>query len=233
MRIALISDIHANLQALTKALAVIERSNIDEIYCLGDIVGYGANPNECIELVRSHARFCVMGNHDLAAVDLSVANAFTKHGRVAARWTHKILTPENMQYLRSLPYRIEQNDWTLVHAGPFHPEAWEYVLSLASAQRQFSAFTTPLCFIGHTHVPMVCGEDLQTFVFKKNLRFLINVGSVGQPRDGNPQISFGIFDRDNWCYQNVRAEYDTAAAARAITEAGLPSALALRLFLGQ
>lgn len=233
MRVAILSDIHANLQALTKALAIVDRSQIDEIYCLGDIVGYGAHPNECVSLIRERARYCILGNHDLAGLDVSFARHFNKPGRLAASWTHKVLTKENCDYLRSLPYSIALKSCTLVHASPDRPEAWQYILSLPAAEKQFEHFSTPLCFIGHTHVPFVCGEDLRTFTFKPGMRFLINVGSVGQPRDGNPQLSFGIFDFDAHIYLHVRSDYDIASAAAAIAKAGLPPILASRLYLGQ
>ena len=233
MRVAILSDIHSNLQALTKALSIVDRSRIDEVYCLGDIVGYGANPNECVSLVRNRAKYCVLGNHDLAAIDTSHADYFTKPGRTAAEWTHKILTHDNMEYLISLPYSIQKENFTLVHASPLDPQNWEYVLSLQIAQKQFAAFTTQLCFIGHTHVPSICGENLRTFSFKKNMRFLINVGSVGQPRDGSPQLSLGIFDTETWSYENIRSDYDVRGASKAILDSRLPPGLASRLFQGQ
>lgn len=233
MRVAILSDIHSNLQALTKAFSIIDRSRIDKVYCLGDVVGYGGNPNECIALIRSRAKHCVLGNHDLASLDTSQANYFTKPGRIAAAWTQKTLTSENSDFLSSLPYSIQTEDFTLVHASPLEPQIWEYVLSLQIAKKQFQAFTTQLCFIGHTHVPSVCGENLRTFSFKKDMRFLINVGSIGQPRDGNPQLSFGIFDTETWAYQNIRSNYDIQAASKAILDRGLPSVLANRLFQGQ
>jgi predicted phosphodiesterase len=232
MRVAILSDIHSNLQALTKALALIDRAKVDELYCLGDIVGYGGNPNECVDLVRTHATLCVLGNHDLAATDTSHAHYFTKPGRLAAEWTHRVLTPGNMEFLSSLPYKLQSEYFTLVHASPLEPQQWEYVLSLQIAQKQFAAFTSEICFLGHTHVPSICGENLRTFSFKKNMRFLINVGSVGQPRDGNPQLSFGIFDTESWSYKNIRADYDISGASQAIMEHRLPLSLASRLNQG-
>jgi predicted phosphodiesterase len=233
MRVAILSDIHSNLQALTRALALLDRSNIDHIYCLGDIVGYGANPNECLDLIRSLATHAVLGNHDLAALDPSQASYFTKPGRIAAEWTHGTLTKENATYLESLPLRIETELCTLAHASPLLPEEWEYITSLSKAEKQFTAFTTQLCFIGHTHVPSLIGENLKTFVFKPGVRFLINVGSVGQPRDGNPLLSFGILDTEAWTYKNIRAEYDVRGASQSIRESGLPSVLGKRLYQGQ
>ncbi len=233
MRIAVISDIHSNEHALRKALSIIDKSAIDELYCLGDIVGYGAFPNECINLIRERATHCVLGNHDLAAIDPSFADYFTKAGRVAAHWTHSTLLDKNVEYLKSLPYTITTDLCTLAHAGPANPQEFEYVQSLQVAEQQFGAFASQLCFIGHTHIPTICGENLRTFVFKNGMRFLINVGSIGQPRDGNPQLSFGIFDTALWKYQNVRADYDVEGASRAILDCGLPPILGKRLFQGQ
>jgi predicted phosphodiesterase len=232
MRIAILSDIHSNIQALQKAFQFIDRSTVNQIYCLGDIVGYGANPNECVDLIRSRAALCVLGNHDLAALDPRHASYFTKPGRVAAEWTHTKLTKENSDYLASLPYTANTEHCTLVHASPAMPQEWEYINSVQKAEQQFCAFSTPICFIGHTHVPVLLGENLKTLVFKRGMRFLINVGSVGQPRDGNPQLSFGILDTELWSYRNIRLDYDIRGASQAIAENGLPSVLGKRLSQG-
>jgi len=232
MRIAVLSDIHSNLQALTQAFEVIDASNVDKIYCLGDIVGYGANPNECIDLIRQRARAVVRGNHDMAIADVELSKRLSKPGRAACEWTRKTLTEENYQYLSSLPFLLARQEFTLVHASPLTPERWIYVHSLDVAGKQFKAFSTPICFIGHTHVPAVCGEDLHTFEYKHGSRCIINVGSIGQPRDMNPKLSFGIMDFATGEYQNVRAEYDINAAAAAIRAAKLPGILAKRLFNG-
>lgn len=232
MRIAILSDIHSNLQALIKALSTIDELRVDEVHCLGDIVGYGGNPNECVNLVRKRVVKCVLGNHDLASLDTSHAEHFTKHGKIAAEWTHNVLIKENSDYLAKLPYRLESELLTLVHANPAEPQDWGYITSLEDAEPQFEHFKTPLCFIGHTHIPFLCGDDLKTFLLKKQTRFLVNVGSVGQPRDGNPQLSFGLLDTEAWTYENIRANYDIPGAADAIIENGLPPSLARRLFNG-
>jgi predicted phosphodiesterase len=232
MKIAIVSDIHSNLQALTKTFEIIDQSGVDEVYCLGDIVGYGANPNECLSLVRQRATKVVLGNHDLASVDTSEAKYFTKHGRIAAEWTHGVLMAENTQFISNLPYRLELPRLTLVHANPAAPEQWGYVVTLEDAEPQFEHFRTELCFIGHSHIPFICGEDLKSFDLTKDVRFLINVGSVGQPRDGNPHLSFGVLDTEAWSYQNVRAEYDVKGAAQAILDNNLPRFLADRLVRG-
>ena len=232
MRIAVISDIHSNLQALESTLDYVHSLHVDALYCLGDIVGYGGNPNECVELVRREAIFVVRGNHDQATYDPSMLDSFSKAGRSSAEWTREMLSMENREYLASLPLRLEVGRCTLAHSSPSNPERWEYVVTLDIAERQFEQFTTPICFIGHTHFPMVCGEDLETFDFKQGQRFLINVGSVGQPRDHNPQLGFGFLDTTTWEYRNIRLDYDAEKAARAIKAAGLPRFFAKRLLQG-
>ncbi|MEW6511266.1 MAG: metallophosphoesterase family protein [Bacteroidota bacterium] len=232
MRIAIISDIHSNLQALKAAFSRIDAEGIKEVYCLGDIVGYGGNPNECVASVRERCSYVVLGNHDLAAIDTTQAEYFTAPGRTAAIWTNGTLATEHRDFLANLPMKCVEDSCTLVHASPDSPGGWQYVLSLQIARRQFDHFTTDLCLIGHTHVPAVCGEDLKTFVFKRGMRFIVNVGSVGQPRDGNPQLSFGILDTEAWTYENIRADYDIEGAAAAILKAGLPPVLAARLSQG-
>lgn len=232
MRIAILSDIHSNLQSLTKAFSIIDELKVDKVYCLGDIVGYGGNPNECLSLVRKRAAACVLGNHDLGAIDTSQAEYFTRPGRTAAQWTNSVLSDDNKDFLSKLPYRAQVGQLTLVHANPAEPTEWTYITSLEDAALQFPHFETDLCFIGHTHIPSVCGEDLKTFQLKKGVRSLVNVGSVGQPRDGNPQLSFGMLDTEVWNCEIIRVDYDIRGAADAILKNGLPPFLADRLFKG-
>ncbi|TAK61104.1 MAG: metallophosphoesterase [Bacteroidetes bacterium] len=233
MRIAIISDIHANLEALTTALEIIEKRDITEIICLGDIVGYGANPNECMELVLRHTSSIVLGNHDEAAVNLAAAEYFNPYARIAAEWTNSILTERNKEILSRSPYLIERHDILFVHASPYQPEWWYYILSPANAQKNFHYFKQSLCFVGHSHVPAVYCEDDRTTVVSKEKRFIVNVGSIGQPRDHVPKLSFGIFDTGTWRYENIRASYDITTAANKIYDAGLPSVLAERLYEGK
>jgi len=229
MRIAVISDIHSNLQALEKGLRLIDQLKVDEIHCLGDIVGYGGNPNECVKLVRARCVSVVKGNHDLATVDMTYSDFHPEMGKISNAWTLKVLSPENRRYLAWLPFRHIAEDCTFVHASPESPYDWEHVSSVEAISRQFAHFSTPVFFVGHTHVPGVFGEDLRSFTLKRGLKFIVNVGSVGQPRDGNPQLSFGILDTAWWTYENIRDNYDIKGAADAITSAGLPRMLAERL----
>jgi len=233
MRIAIISDIHANLQALSTALEIIKDQRVDEIICLGDVVGYGANPNECVDIVRRQCGVVLMGNHDAASVDLAQANSFTAHAYVAAEWTHKALTLESTRFLRDLPLTHVREDILFVHASPMMPESWTYIFGEIDATFAFRYFKEKICFIGHSHFSGVFSERGGETVVNRSDRFIVNVGSVGQPRDGNPKLSFGIFDTAQWTYENVRADYDVAAAREKIVMAGLPPALGNRLLKGR
>ncbi len=233
MRIAIISDIHSNLEGLQKAVEVIRKSSIDEIICLGDIVGYGANPNECLDLVREITPHILLGNHDEASVDPDKTEHFNPLARIAAEWTGNTLTEKNREFIEQLPFTLERHGVTFVHSSPYEPAEWHYILSPADAQFNFSAFTTAICFVGHTHVPDIFCEDIWTRDVVAGKRFLVNVGSVGQPRDNNWQLSFGIFDVEKWTYKNIRSEYDAKTASEKIKKAGLPRALADRILVGR
>jgi predicted phosphodiesterase len=232
VRLAIISDIHANLEALTRAIEVIDTEHVDDIVCLGDIVGYGANPNECLDIVRARCSTILLGNHDAAAVDLSVANQFTLNAQLSAIWTFGMLTEENKTYLRSLGPTEARGEVLLAHASPFEPGEWHYVISEFDIREAFRAFTEKICFIGHSHIPVIFAERGKTTTITRSERFIVNVGSIGQPRDGNPNLSFGIFDTDSWAYRNVRIAYPVETAATKIRKAGLPRALADRLKVG-
>jgi predicted phosphodiesterase len=232
MRIAILSDIHSNLQALNKALSIIDSRNVDSIFCLGDIVGYGGNPNECVRIVAKRCSTILLGNHDAAALDLSIARRFTAHARLSAEWTSEHLSPDNKNILSSLSLTDSKEGIFLVHASPLEPSEWNYILSREDASQAFGCFSENICFVGHSHVPGVFGEATGEQRVSQGERFIVNVGSVGQPRDGNPALSFGIFDTDQWEYENVRADYDIKGAAETIANAGLPGALADRLWSG-
>lgn len=232
MRLAIISDIHSNLEALTTALGLIDERNIDQIVCLGDIVGYGANPSECLALVRTRCSVVIMGNHDRAAADISKAENFTTNARRAIQWTSNVLSSEEKRYLQSLPYTATIENALLVHGSPYEPQEFNYVLSTFDALDAIQYFDQKLCFIGHTHAPGIFSEKGRSESVKPDNRYLINVGSIGQPRDGNPMLSFGILDTDTWGYENIRRVYDVESAAEKIIAAGLPLALAQRLTRG-
>lgn len=232
MRLAIMSDIHSNLEALTTALKVIDEMSIDEIVCLGDIVGYGASPVECIEMIKDRCAVILQGNHDAAAVDLSNAWNFTPIALAAAQWTHEQLGDEYREFLHGLPLTSSFDHLFFVHSSPHSPEEWNYLNSEIDVMRAFRFFQEQICFVGHTHHPGIYHEQGKATSVDRDHRYIINVGSVGQPRDGNPRLSFGIFDSEKWSFDHVRRAYDIETARKKILEAGLPAALGNRLVKG-
>ena len=233
MRYAIVSDIHANLEALQKALEIIDTRSIDSIICLGDSVGYGASPNEVLDILRARCECILIGNHDEAAIDISLATGFNPYARAAAEWTAKELTEEHKEFLKTLPQEYHAGDVLFVHSSPHEPAEWHYVISTSDAQMNFRFFEEQICFVGHSHVPGVFSEDVWTRKVARGTRFIINIGSVGQPRDNDPRISFGIFDTDTWEYENIRSEYDVRTASEKIRKQGLPKMLAERILEGR
>jgi diadenosine tetraphosphatase ApaH/serine/threonine PP2A family protein phosphatase len=233
LKIGLISDIHGNLEALTAALRSLEKRRVDRLYCLGDVVGYGANPGECLELVREKAELQLMGNHDAAAAGIESLEKFNPYAREAAIWTQRILSGEQRQFLAGLPYEVIRGQMHLVHSAPAHPQGWDYIFSALDAYRQFGSAQAPDCFVGHSHLPGEYWEGAAVGRRENAERRIINIGSVGQPRDRDSRLCFVIFDEESREVQFVREDYDVETASRKILEAGLPPFLAQRLFFGQ
>jgi len=232
MRIGIISDIHGNLPALEVVLEKLKDLKADTICCLGDTVGYGAFPNECLARVQETCDVVLKGNHDSGLIGETALTDFNQYGVQAILWSQKIVNEKNVSYLKSLPFSKEKHGLMFAHASPAVPEDWTYVLTVRAAKEAFTAFSTDLCFIGHTHVPVVIGEDASINTYQPGERFIINVGSVGQPRDGNPNSAFGLYDTDTGAYELTRVPYDIERTAKAIEGVGLPKFLALRLFQG-
>ncbi len=232
MRIGIISDIHGNLPALETVLGALRDAHVDTMVCLGDTVGYGPHPNECLALVREHCSVVLKGNHDSGLIGETSVEDFNQYGLRALLWSQERVTEENKEYLRGLPFLVVREDVTFAHASPLNPGDWSYVLTLRAARINFEAFSTTICFIGHTHVPVIINEDLSVGEFHKGSRCIINVGSVGQPRDGNPDAAYGIYDSESKDFVLYRAAYDIQKTADAIMAAGLPEYLARRLFHG-
>lgn len=226
MRYALISDIHSNREALDATFKEIDALGVDSIICLGDIVGYGPDPNYCVELVRQRADIAIIGNHDEAAINPAAAYNFNHYARKAAIWTNEILTPENRDFLISLGYSIVEDNMFLVHSSPYNPEEWNYIFNFVEAKWQFKYFKQRICFIGHTHYPVQFNDE-------ETGRKMVNIGSVGQPRDNDPRACFYIYDSDSCEGDWVRVEYPLNITARKIRDAGLPSFLAERLLWGR
>ena len=241
MTTALISDIHGNLEALDAVLAEIETRRPRRVLCLGDVVGYGASPNECLAKVRERCELVLLGNHDAAASGGPEAARFNIYARVAAEWTAKTLTRENREYLQRLPLTSSEGSSFLVHASPACPRDWEYLLDRFDAEPQFHYFTEPICFIGHTHQPAVYMADpagtkslpLSNVTLEPNRRYIVNVGSVGQPRDHDPRACFVVYHEAAGEIEFVRVSYDIEGAQAKIRAAQLPEVLAARLATGE
>lgn len=232
MKIGFISDIHGNLEALTAALQSLEKRKVDRLYCLGDVVGYGANPSECLELMREKAEILLLGNHDAAVAGIENLEHFNPYAREAAILTQRILSPEQRRFLAGWPYEEIRGEMHLVHSAPARPQAWDYLFSALDAYHQFPFAKGLDCFVGHSHVPGVYREGAAGGG-KEVGRRIINIGSVGQPRDGDSRLCFVIYDEESRDVQIVREEYDIENASRKILEAGLPPFLAQRLYFGQ
>jgi diadenosine tetraphosphatase ApaH/serine/threonine PP2A family protein phosphatase len=238
---AILSDLHGNLEALEAVLADLDGVKPASVVCLGDFVGYGASPNECIERTRPRLEEAVIGNHDLAAIGKLGLRSFHDDAAAAARWTDTALTPANRAWLESLPYERIWRGMRLVHAAPSAPAQWRYVLSPRDALAEFGTFQERVCFIGHSHFPCVFDRGAHDLRFRrddevrmeKGHRYLVTVGSVGQPRDGDPRACYMLYDEGRETLRNVRLEYDVDAAMRRIRAAGLPEFLAERLQWGE
>jgi len=242
LRYAIISDIHGNLQAARAVLEVIERLDIGRIVCLGDIVGYGGDPAGCVDLVRRFCSRVIIGNHDAGAVDLTPVDCFNPAAREAVLWTGRVLSDEDRSYLQNLPYEMDIEDYRIVHSTPDDPARWSYLLVKEEAGPLFDFFSARLLFYGHTHVPVVFRQEAggtvyeqaaEAFVLKEKERYIVNVGSVGQPRDGNPRASFAVYDSEEKKVTFYREPYDIVTAQQRILENDLPGILADRLAYGR
>jgi len=241
MRILIISDIHANQSALETVLA--DAGEFDAVWCLGDLVGYGPDPNECVNRVRELSNLvCIIGNHDAATLNQIDSETFNPEARQAIRWTQEALTDGNMAFLRSLPERVDLDHVTLVHGSPRHP-VWEYLLDTQNATRNFEHFESPYCFVGHTHLPSVyyLGESNRSarlLIPEANMhlvlspRAILNPGSVGQPRDRDPRAAYAIYTPEEGIWEYRRVAYDVVAVQNRMKSVGLPERHINRLSAG-
>jgi predicted phosphodiesterase len=244
MRYLVISDVHANQAALSAVL--IDAGSFDLVWCLGDLVGYGPDPNECIEMIRDLPHFSLAGNHDWAALGKLDITSFNSDARVASIWTQNELSPASRDYLASLPTHITKDQFTLAHASPRQP-VWEYVLDPLIAQRNFTYFETPYCLVGHTHIPVIFfqpdsnPDGCRTLVppFEKQVslkvegRLILNPGSVGQPRDGDSSASYVILDTDAKTWEHRRVSYAVEITQERMRARELPPRLVERLDYGR
>jgi predicted phosphodiesterase len=243
VRIAILADIHSNLAAFEAVLEDVNtKGGFETIWCLGDVVGYGPDPRQCIELLRRYDHLCVAGNHDWAAVGKIDTLDFNPVAAAACHWTAEQLNDDDIEYLESLPIELNEEDFTLVHGSPREP-IWEYLLSAEAARENFPCFATSFCLVGHSHVPLVY-ESLGSAVMSRQFygeaslklgedRMIINPGGVGQPRDGDPRASYAVYDSTARILYHYRVEYDILATQRKMDELGLPVPLIVRLSEGR
>ena len=243
MKYAILGDIHANLAAFEAVLEDIEaKGGFDEIWCLGDIVGYGPEPHACIALLRRYKHISVAGNHDWAAIGKIDTSAFNLDAAQACQWTAQQLTAEDVNYLQDLAIKLRRDDFTLVHGSPRQP-IWEYLLSVNAARDNFGYFDTNFCLVAHSHVPLIFGQnkDGKCFAAKtpsalrlgsENRRLIINPGGVGQPRDGDPRASYALYDNEAQIMYHCRVNYDITVTQKKMMEHKLPLPLVLRLNYG-
>jgi len=243
MRFLVLSDIHSNLEALEAVLN--DAGPVDRVWCLGDVVGYGPDPNACIELLRSRPHLCIAGNHDWATLGKLDLRDFNPDAREANLWNRQQLTPENLAYLEDRLETLVEGQFTLFHGSPRHP-IWEYIIYPSTAQVNFKYFDTPFCFVGHTHAPAIfrrqnedkaktCEAIAPDFSGPMGLgaeRLIINPGSVGQPRDGDPRASYVLLDAEAQTIEYRRVAYPIEKTQAKMMEYDLPLRLVLRLGYG-
>jgi predicted phosphodiesterase len=240
MKFAIIADIHANLEAFQVVLEDIKQQKCTHYACLGDVVGYNANPKECLDIVRKMNMPVVKGNHDEYCSTDGPLDGFNPAAAEAVSWTRKQLSTDDRQWLRDLKYVRMVTNFTIVHATLDGPQRWGYVFDKLAAAASFTYQNTGICFFGHTHVPvafirdnLVRGGTYSKFKVEPGKKYFVNVGAIGQPRDNNPKAAYVVYDADEGTIELRRLEYDIASAQKKILAAGLPPRLAERLAFGR
>lgn len=238
-RIAIFSDVHGNLEALQTVQKKIAEANVDRIICLGDTVGYGADPNACLERVCEASDFVLAGNHDWAVVGLEDLAHFNPIAREAVEWTARVIGEDNAAVLRACRPAREEGGCCYAHASPLRPDEWSYLFDPDDGAFALSYTDFEMCFVGHSHRAFVCSASRKTALLREgNMpltaadRYLVNVGSVGQPRDGDARAAFAVWDREKGNIELHRVSYDVATAQAKILTAGLPPLLAERIGVG-
>jgi predicted phosphodiesterase len=241
MRNAYISDVHANLEALEAVFRDIDKQTVQNIFFLGDVVGYGANPNECADLIKNNCDLSIAGNHDHAALGITDISYFNERAAEAIMWTFEVMDESTTGFLEKQPFtrEIENQDVLLAHGSPYEPEAWHYVLNMEDVKRSLEAQENRICLVGHSHRPFVAEETAEGellihpmwITLTEGSRYIMNVGSVGQPRDRDPRSSYLIIDDE--MAELIRVEYDIPTTQKKILDAGLPEQLAARLAMGR
>nr|MBN2277187.1 metallophosphoesterase family protein [candidate division Zixibacteria bacterium] len=241
MKVALISDVHGNLEALESVLRDMEKQGVEKIHFLGDSVGYGANPNECVRLIDKHCDIKLLGNHDYAAMGLESTENFNQLAQASIDWTQAEIKPKTITILSDFEMEAVFLDYYLVHSSPGHPEKWRYILNSEHAAVSFNDFSESICFVGHSHLPTYFeldsdGKVLQRTKEKlecdKNRRYIVNIGSVGQPRDNDPRAGYVIIETEISLIEYRRVEYNIKKTQEKMRKANLPDFLIDRLTSG-
>lgn len=243
MKYGILGDIHSNLSALEAVLARMDEASVETLISVGDVVGYGAAPKECIALLQEREAIVVKGNHDAACIGELDDAHFNPYARAAVAWTRSALSDADIQWLSRLPMTATLEHCQVAHGTLFNPELYDYVLSITDAEPSLDVMTRPVCFVGHSHVPLTVmrladAPERTAYTFDTEIdltsttRALINVGSVGQPRDENPQTAYALYDSDQRLASIRRTEYDIELEAARIQNAGLPAVLYERLRIG-
>jgi predicted phosphodiesterase len=242
MRIAIISDIHSNITAFSAVLDDIKKQGgADRVWCLGDVVGYGPDPHECIEVMRNTGNICIAGNHDLASIGKLSTEDFNPEAAAACQWTARRLSSSDIDYLGKLPMVVREGDFTLVHGSPREP-VFEYLTSISQARDNFPLMQTHYCLVGHSHIPFFFRDEGKTKIsggsfsgelrLKPGHRMFINPGGVGQPRDHDSRASYAVYNEEKNTVKLYRVPYDIKATQTKMIELGLPANLAARLSYG-
>jgi len=244
MKYGIFSDVHANLEAFNAVVAALKNEDLDGYVFLGDIVGYGADPKKCLELLRelidkSNCQ-CIAGNHDHAVCGLTDTTHYNKNAKISIEWTEEQLDDDEIDFLLQIPLMYENESFAAVHANLIAPKDWGYILDIDDAHENFKKLKQQICFIGHSHFPIIFVQSKgvevvyeEVIPIKSDEKIIVNVGSVGQPRDGNPKASFALLDLDRHVVEIRRIDYDIESAQKKIIKAGLPSELAGRLSIGK
>ena len=239
---AIFSDIHANMEAFEAVLNDIKRQKVDSNVFLGDIVGYGPNPNECIELLRENCDVIISGNHDAAVTGDTNTTFFNSYARESVIWTVKTITKENLAFLKTLKSSDILEDFQVAHSTPFEPDSWSYLTSLQDAHENYQTLERDVCFIGHSHQPLIIEfvDEVNVLPIKdmyktlnKNRKYIINAGSVGQPRDMNPEACYMTYDTKTGTIEYRRVEYNIEKVQKKMKKHELPAYLIDRLSIGR
>jgi len=243
MRYVLISDIHGNLEALQAALEFVRKLGTHQLYCLGDVVGYGADPQPCLHTLQNEGNLILAGNHDLAVAGVIGSEDFNPIASEVVGWTRKALDEEDLDVLSNIPLVYVDGDYLFTHASPIEPMEFRYVRTLEDVAEVFAAIGQQFCFVGHTHLPVMVTMHEKTgameivrgnrVTIKKGYRYFVNVGSTGQPRDSNPDACVVVLDEESATIEFVRVPYDISSCQNKILSEGLPSYLAERLMLAR